>query len=225
MSALPSVVSSGSASLPSVSASCSPSLARPAVSASPSSGLVAVCGGRSLPGAFAPLVGRVCRSLVGSGRSLVVGCAVGADAFVLSSGVPPSAVHVFAAFGPGGVGSCPVSNVAGVSAFAAAGGSVCWWRGGPRGVAVASRLVCRSQSVVVSASAGLVCFFASPQSRGSLLACQLAAGRGLPVVAFACGFPASALPLLGPGSWSAVGGSGCFSSGFRWVPAQSSLFS
>lgn len=188
------------------------------------SGVVAVCGGRSLGPAFAPLVSRVCQSLVASGRSLAVGCAVGADALVLGAGLPVSAVQCFAAFGPSGLGSCQFSAVSAVQGFAASGGRVSWFAGGRGLRSVSAALVGRTGCVVSAASAGLVCFFASPGSRGSFLACQLAAGRGLSVVAFPCGFPPSALPLLGPGSWVPCGGRGVFSSGFRWVPSQSSLF-
>ena len=188
------------------------------------SGVVAVCGGRSLGSEFGPLVGRVCRSLVASGRSLVVGCAVGADSFVLCSGLPVSAVRCFCAFGPSGLGACQFSAVSPVLSFAAAGGSVAWFAGGRGLRSVSAALVGRTGAVVSAASAGLVCFFASPASRGSLLACQLAASRGLSVVAFPCGFPPSALPLLGAGSWVPCGGRGVFSSGFRWVSGQASLF-
>jgi hypothetical protein len=56
-----------------------------------------------------------------------------------------------------------------------------------------------------------------------LLAAGAAVRRGLPVFAFACGFPASCLPLLGVGSWVAVS-SGVYSGGFAWESHQSALF-
>jgi predicted Rossmann fold nucleotide-binding protein DprA/Smf involved in DNA uptake len=188
------------------------------------SGVVAVAGSRSLPISFAPQVQAVVASVVGSGRSVAVGCCVGADAFALSSGVSLLALRCFAAFGPGGVGSGPASAVSQVSAFAAAGGVVSWWSGGPASVPLRPRLAARTKSVICSASASCVVLFSSPASRGSLLACRLAVGRGLPVFAFPCGFAGSALPSLGAGSWVAVGGSGVWSSAFRWVSKQVFLF-
>jgi predicted Rossmann fold nucleotide-binding protein DprA/Smf involved in DNA uptake len=187
-------------------------------------GVVAVAGSRSLPLSFAPQVQAVVASVVGSGRLVAVGCCVGADAFALSSGVPLSALRCFAAFGPGGVGSGPASAVSQVSAFAAAGGVVSWWSGGPASAPLRSRLAARTRVVICSASVSCVVFFSSPASRGSLLACRLAVARGLPVFAFPCGFAGSALPSLGAGSWVAVGGSGVWSSSFRWVSGQFFLF-
>ncbi|BBL77541.1 hypothetical protein [Methylomagnum ishizawai] len=186
-------------------------------------GVVAVAGSRALPPAGLALVQRVARALVASGRSLAVGCASGADAAVLGA-VPASAVSVFAAFGPGGVGSCPVSAVSAVAAVAAAGGSVVWWAGGPASVPLAARLAARSAAVVGAASSGCVVFFGSPCSRGSLLAASLAAGRSLPVVAFPVGFPGSALPSLGAGSWVPCSRGGVWASAWSWVPAQAGLF-
>lgn len=179
-------------------------------------GVVAVAGSRSLSSSFAPLVASVVRSVVGSGRVVAVGCCVGADSAVLGSGVPASSVLCFAAFGRGGVGSCSLSAVSAVSAFAAAGGSVSWWSGGGSSVALPARLSARTAAVVGAASVSCVVFFSSPSSRGSLLAASLAVGRGLPVFAFPCGFSGSALPSLGCGSWVAVGGSGVWSGAWRW---------
>lgn len=195
-------------------------------------GLVAVAGSRSLSSAFAPLVGSVVSSVVRSGRGVSVGCCVGADAFALAAlaSLPLSALPFtsrpvcFAAFGVGGVGSCSLSAVSAVSAFAASGGSVSWWSGGGSSVALPSRLSARTGAVVGAASVSCVVFFSSPSSVGSLLACRLAVGRGLPVFAFPCGFCGSALPSLGSGSWVAVGGSGVWSSAFRWASSQVSLF-
>lgn len=187
-------------------------------------GVVAVAGSRGLCPSFAPLVASVVRSVVASGRSVAVGCCVGADSAVLGSGVPVSSLRVFAAFGAGGVGSCSLSAVSAVSAFAAAGGSVAWWAGGGSSVALPVRLSARTGAVVGAASVSCVVFFSSPSSVGSLLACRLAVGRGLPVFAFPCGFAGSALPSLGSGAWVAVGGSGVWSSAWRWVSSQVSLF-
>jgi hypothetical protein len=179
------------------------------------------------------LVSRVSVALVRSGRSLVCGCCVGVDAAVVSSvlSVAPSALasaspplRVLCAFGAGGRGAGPASAVSVVSSFAASGGSVSWLVGGPAKVPLASRLRARTCAVAVSASSALVAFFGSPGSRGSFLACSLAAQRSVPVFAFPVGFPGSALPSLGSGSWVAVSGSGVWAGAFRWVPGQVSLF-
>jgi len=189
-------------------------------------GVVAFAGSRSLGAAFAPLVGSAVGSVLASGRSVSVGCCVGLDAAVLSAlaSLAPLRGSCFAAFGSGGVGSCSLSAVGAVSAFASAGGSVSFWAGGGADVALPVRLAARSSAVIAAASVSTVVFFSSPSSVGSLLACRLAVGRGLPVFAFACGFPASSLPLPAPGSWVTASASGLWSSAFRFIPASLSLF-
>lgn len=184
------------------------------------SGPVAVAGSRSLPQAGQVQVQQVCRALVAAGRQLVVGCCQGADQVALQS-VPVGSVQLFAAFGPGGSGAGPASAVPVVSRFAGAGGVVTWWAGGGPHNCLSVRLVRRTRAVVSAAGAGLVVFFASPSSRGSLLAARFAVARGLPVLAVPVGFPPSALPSLGAGSWSAVGGGVSL---HQWVPAQAGLF-
>jgi len=186
-----------------------------------SSGPVAVAGSRALPAGGAAQVSQVCQALVAGGRQLVVGCATGADQAAVQL-VPVKAVQLFAAFGPGGAGAGPASAVSTVARYAGAGGAVTWWAGGGPGKCLSVRLVRRTRAVVGAAGAGLVVFFASPSSRGSLLAARFALARGLPVLAVPVGLPASGLPLLGPGSWSAVGGGVC--SSWVWVPGQASLF-
>jgi hypothetical protein len=186
-------------------------------------GIVAVAGSRVLPASGSALVAQVASGIVGGGGSLVVGCCSGADAAVLSSVpgfIPPSLVRCLCAFGSGGVGSGSASAVAAVSSFAGAGGSVQWWAGGPASVALRVRLAARTRAVVAAAGAGLVVFFASPSSRGSLLACRYAVSCGLPVVAFPVWFPVSKLPSLGAGSWVPLAGYG----GFKWVANQVNLF-
>lgn len=196
-------------------------------------GVVAVAGSRSLPPQASALVGRVSRALVRGGCSLVVGCCVGADAAVLSSGVPASVLRVFAAFGPVSPpwraarycapGASSLSAVSAVASALLAGSPVVWWAGGGPSVPLGVRLAARTRAVVAQASAGLVVFFGSPFSRGSLLAAGCAVARSLPAVAFPVGFPGSALPSLGAGAWAPVGGRGVWSSAWRWVPAQAGV--
>jgi hypothetical protein len=193
-----------------------------------SGGVVAVCGSRSLPLSARSPVGRVVQALLSGGASLAVGCATGADAFALSAcqslgGL--TRVSVFAAFGPGGAGAAgSVSSVSVVNAEAAAGARVCWWAGGPASVPVQARLSVRTRKVVGAADMGLVAFFCASASRGTLLACRLAATRGLPVLAFPVGFSGKDLPSLGAGCWAPSGRRGVWSGAWRWVPEQGDLF-
>ena len=192
--------------------------------------VVAVAGSRSLSSDFAPLVNSVVRSVVASGRSVVVGCCVGADALALSALTalaPPlrSGSRCLCAFGAGGAGSCSLSAVSAVAAWSAAGGSVSWLAGGAASVPLPVRLSARTRAVVGAASVSVVVFFASPNSRGSFLAASLAVRRGLPVFAFACGFCPSLLPSLGTGSWVSADGVSVWSSALVWQSSSLFLFS
>jgi len=186
-------------------------------------GVVAVAGSRALPASGSALVVRVTADLAAGGASFVVGCCSGADAALLSAvpgSVPPSLVRCLAAFGPGGMGAGSASAAAQVAAFAGSGGVVQWWAGGPASSPLRSRLADRTRAVVAAADAGLVVFFASPSSRGSLLACRCALSRGLPVLAFPVGFSGSNLPVLGAGFWLPFGQFG----GFKWVVNNYEIF-
>lgn len=186
-------------------------------------GVIAVAGSRRLPAAGSALVARVASDLAGRGASFVVGCCCGADAALLSAvpgSVPPSLVRCLAAFGPDGIGSGPFSAVGQVAKFAQVGGSVRWWAGGPVSTPLWVRLADRTRAVVGQASAGLVVFFVSPHSRGSLLACRCALQRGLPVLALPVGFSAQKLPILGAGYWVPAGAFG----GYLWAEKQQDIF-
>jgi len=88
-----------------------------------------------------------------------------------------------------------------------------WWAGGPASVPLRVRLANRTRAIIASTDSGLVVFFSSPNSRGSLLACRCAVKKGLPVLAFPVGFSGSELPDLGAGSWVSFGSLG----GFKWL--------
>ena len=160
--------------------------------------LVGVVGSRSIPVGFAPLVDGVCRSLSAGGRRVVTGCARGVDALARTAAVDPLVFRV----GPSSVGGPPLR----------------------------ARLALRTRALVAAVTArsaaasgcALVVFFASSSSRGSLLAARCAAAAGLPVLAFACGFPAARLPLLSPaGSWRLVSiATGPWVGAWRWVPGS-----
>ena len=204
--------------VPAVSALSSVFLAPALAGAVP---VVALAGSSSLPAGGPALVARVARGLAAAGFRLSVGCCVGADAAVLSAGLPPAALSVFAAFGPGGVGSCSLSAVPAVLSAARAGVAVSWLAGGPLSVPLVRRLAARSAAVLGAASAGCVVLFGSPSSVGSALACRLAVARGLPLVAFPLGFSATSLPLPAAGAWVPVP---AVPGAFLFVFSQAGLF-
>lgn len=179
-------------------------------------GVLAVAGSRALPAFGSALVVRVASLFAANGASFVVGCCTGADAALLSAvpgAVPPSLVRCLAAFGPSGAGACSASATKAVFSFISSGGSVAWWAGGAASVPLRSRLANRTRSVIASADSGLIVFFSSPGSRGSVLACRCAVKKGLPVLAFPVGFSGKKLPDLGAGSWVKTGQF----NGFSWV--------
>ncbi len=187
------------------------------------SALVGFAGSRSLGRQWRVLVARAVRSVGRGGRGLAVGCATGADAFVVSSalsaGLAPR-LRVFAAFGPDGEGAWRCSARSGVDVAAGRGASVAWWAGG-RG-ALVPRLRARTLAMVIAVARsgegrGLVCFFGPGESRGTLLSARSAAASGVPVVAFRCG---GELPSLGRGEWSRVLGRGVWRDAWAWVPAR-----
>ncbi len=203
-------------------------------------GAVAFTGSRSLPASALPVVSGVVGELGASGCALSVGCAVGADAAVVSSAVAAGGAGRLSVFAVGG--SCgsgfagPHSALAGVEAAAAAGASVQWWTGGAASVQLRSRLVGRSLACMGSASSvvGFVSAFPSrPWSgagpwfscgSGSWSSLASVAARGGRVVVFPFGSvvssPLPALPV--PGAWVRAG-SGVWSQGWLFVPAQGEL--
>ena len=147
--------------------------------------LVGFCGSRSLGASSAPLVARVVRSVLLSGRGAAVGCALGGDALVVSSVLSAGAASrlcVFAAFGPVSPpwpasrvcapgASSSVSSVSGVASALSAGASVSWWFGGGPAVPLTGRLASRSVALLRAVSAsgpgsGFVGFVSSPCPAG-----------------------------------------------------------
>lgn len=179
-------------------------------------------GSRSLPASFVPLVSRVVAGCVAGGASgFSVGCASGADAFVLASLVSAGVaarVRVFAVGAASGVGFWRCSALAGVRSAARAGASVVWLAGGGLRVSLPSRLSARSRAcVALAGGGGVACFFVSSAgSRGSFGAARAAVRAGASVVVFACGCSASAFPALSAsGRWVPVS-SGVFAGAWRW---------
>jgi hypothetical protein len=205
--------------------------------------VVMLCGSRVLPQGAGRRVGAVASALLSAGSVLAVGCAVGADAAVVSAVVSAGAasrLRLFAVGGRSGAGFAGrVSAPVGVRAALAAGAAVSWWAGGAASVPLRVRLVGRSLACVGAAAAGghgsgLVAFVAQLPPRpfapgawpscgsGSWASVGAAVLRGLPVVVVPVGslvgVPVSSLPALpGWGSWAPVS-AGALSGGFRWVP-------
>lgn len=161
---------------------------------------VAFSGSRSLPPAWAGLVGRVVAGFAGA--SLAVGCCRGADALVRSAA--PGA-RVFAAASPRP--AALVARSVGLVRWLLAGG-------GPG-------------SLLVVFPAGPCPAGVVPSPRwagggsGSWSSAALALGLGVPVVVFWCS-PSSPLALPPWGPW--VAGSGPLAGGWVLRPVQQSLF-
>jgi len=186
-------------------------------------GIVAVAGSRNLSASGSALVVQIASNLAACGSSFVVGCCSGVDAALLSAvpgSIPPSLVQCLSAFDSDGIGSAPSSAIDQVFRFSHTGGSVTWLAGGSVSLPLWVRLANRTKQVINSANAGLLVFFSSPRSRGSLLACRCAVSRDLPILAFPIGFSGSKLPFLGAGFWvhSVVENS------YLWVKNQQDIF-
>jgi hypothetical protein len=204
--------------------------------------LIGFAGSRFLPPGTADLIVQVVASLLRRGCGLAVGCAVGADAAVISAAVAAGAaarLAVFAAFGVAGAGAWHGSAVAAVQSAASAGASVAWLAGGDLRVPLPGRLAQRSAAMVAACAGGggLVAFPAAacptgllpagrwqPSGSGTWSSLALAAGIGLTVVVFPLGWPADQLPAW-PGDWSPAGATGVWAAGWRFSPAvQLALF-
>jgi len=211
---------------------------------------VMVCGSRLLPQGGASLVSSLIESLLASGRSLVCGCAAGADAAAVSAGRVRGC----------GASRSPTGSVrswwcrlrrACLCGLGGVSRRRCWGLGvlvgwGGASVPLRARLVGRSLAAIRLAAAGgpgsgLVAVVSGPSPRpwsgsgpwwscgsGSWSSVAAAVALGLPVVVV----PASAsvlcsareLPTLpsGPGRWVPAG-SGVWARAWAWEPAPGLL--
>lgn len=161
--------------------------------------VVGFSGSRRLPPPFAPVVSGVVASVLAGGRSIAVGCAAGADA-VVRSAAPSAVVFSASAFGAGRAAFARRS-VALVRAVSA---------GGPgSGLVVFPAAPCPPGLVASARSSACFCGLGS----GSWASAAFAAGLGLPVVVFPCGF--SALPPWGV--WVPAASAGVWAGGWRLV--------
>lgn len=164
--------------------------------ATPVVAVVGFSGGRRLSPAFRPLVSGVVSAVLSAGRSVAVGCAGGADAFVRAAA--PGAV----------VFSVPAVPRPSPAAFAARSVSLVLAvaAGGPgSGFVVFPSAPCPAGLSPSPHPSACFCGLGS----GSWASAAFAAGLGLPVVVFPCGF--SGLPAWG--RWVPAG-SGLWASGF-----------
>jgi hypothetical protein len=144
-------------------------------------------GGRSLePGsALSRQSAAVARALVRQGHPVHVGCAAGADAFVVHALLGfPAMLRVFAVGLPSGAGFWGGSAIKGVLKAQSAGASVRWSAGGPLSVGLTQRLFLRSVACLRGCS--LSVFFAPGPGSCSVARASLKAR--IPVIAF-CAFP------------------------------------
>ncbi len=181
---------------------------------------VAFGGSRVLAPSYKPLVSRVVAAALLRRPlcSIRVGCARGADAFVVSAVLACSAASRLAIF-------CVANPTSRSFARAAARGArVVSFAGGQPAIPIAARLALRSRRSVAGCAV-VVFFLASAASRGSLGCAAAAVGGGSQVFAFCCGFSgAPAAPPGCSGSWqpACLAGSPCWA----WQPAavQPALF-
>lgn len=167
------------------------------VSLFPAPAVVGFSGGRRLPVAFRPLVSGVVAAVLAAGRSVAVGCAPGADLFVRSA-APGALVFSASSFGSGRA-AFAARSVALVRAVAA---------GGPgSGFVVFPAVPCPSGLSPSASPATCFCGLGS----GSWASAAFAAGLGVPLVVFPCGF--SALPPWGV--WRPAAPAGVWARGWR----------
>ena len=207
--------------------------------------VVAFAGSRSLPFDRHTVeeVSRVVAAVVAAGRTIAVGCSVGADAAVLScrlalpfpESTSGSALRVFAVGGKEGEkmtgfwSGSAVSVVSDAAELARSPGHGCfapvqmnWWAGGEHAVLLRRRLAARSSACVAAAAAGgkgsgFIAFTWVGPSVGTWRSARLAAAAGLPVIVFPCG--GAEFKSLAPGGRWVQAGSGVWSWACRWVPA------
>jgi len=201
---------------------------------------IMICGTRRLPPGAASLVGRVVGSTLAAGRSLVTGCATGADAAAVSATLAigaASRLQIMAVGGADGAGFAGrASAIDVVQAAARAGAGVRWWAGGPASLPIRSRLAKRSAAALQHTAmrgpgSGLVAIVTAPPPRhwsgsgpwwscgsGTWSTVAAAAARGMRVVVLPASGPI-ALPSL-PGTtgvWAPAGGGGVWAQAWAWA--------
>ncbi len=177
---------------------------------------VAFAGSRTLPGwpswvDAEALIHDVAQCVEASGRRIVVGCAAGVDCRVLMAATSAECFAIGTESGDGfWAPSAPLTLIRDHKTH--------WLAGGPLERPLNQRLSARTRTMVEALppvrGSGLVAFLSHAQSRGTLLACRIAALRGLPVVAFPLGD--FLLPSIGKGYWAPAASSGLWARAQRW---------
>jgi predicted Rossmann fold nucleotide-binding protein DprA/Smf involved in DNA uptake len=169
-------------------------------------------GSRALSPRFASQVASVVQASLCAGAAVRVGCAVGADQFVIQAALSqPQRLSIFAQFSATGAGAFSGSAVQPVLSAQAAGAQVSFLAGGPLQVPLRARLLRRSIAALRGSSAA-VFFLASPSSAGSLNVAAQAAALSIPVFIFPLGFIGQPQNLrFLPGAWrpASFAGSPC----------------
>lgn len=159
-------------------------------------------GSRALTQNHFSQVSQVVKASLAVGAGIHVGCAVGADQFIIQSACSfPAQLQIFAQFSSSGAGAFPGSAVSAVLAAQQLGIPVSFLAGGPLSVPLRARLLKRSIAALRGCSLS-VHFLSNPASSGSLNTAAQAAAMGIPVYIFPLGFPGhpQALRHL-PGAW------------------------
>jgi hypothetical protein len=184
-----------------------------------------IAGSPSLPLDYAPLLNQAISALAGTGVGIAVTCAAGVPghALVAAAGLGCLAA-VFAigdAQGAGfWAGSSPFCNL---RTFGR--GRVHWLAGGTLIQPLPVRLYERNRACLrfcaeSAPAARVIVLLDRPDCAESLAMCQLGMSLGLGVIAFPCGFEATAMPELAPGGHWAVAGAGVWSLAGVWVPPR-----
>ncbi len=159
-------------------------------------------GSRALKQIHFSQVSQVVKATLATGAGVHVGCAVGADQYIIqAANFSPAQVHVFAQFSATGSGAFSGSAVLTVTAAQQLGIQVSYLAGGPLSIPLRARLLRRSIAALRGCSAA-VYFLANPAKSGSLNTAAQAATMGLPVYVFPVGFlgqPTGFSHL--PGAW------------------------
>jgi hypothetical protein len=165
---------------------------------------------------------QVIKAVLQSGAAVSVGCAIGADALVITAVVGAGRadhLRIYAAFGASGAGAWAGSAVSVVMSAARAGAAVIWLAGGaPGAVPLRARLAQRSAASLTKASAA-VFFMDGDGTPGSLNTAALAVKRRIQVFAFCAVQPR---PLAGcAGNWQPCQFANL--AAWQWLPAQLTL--
>ena len=178
--------------------------------------IVAFGGSRDLSLDWLPTVRRVVSAVHSTGHTMVVGCCVGADEYVLESvidiGLPSSALKCLTLCDCSGEGGCSLTAISAVERYAQYSSNVVFSAGGDAHIPLKARLVGRTHSVVRSADKAMILFFSDSTSIGTVGAGRMAVKRGLTVV----GFGSRRLPSLGAGDWVSSGKPGVWADAKVW---------